>query len=49
MKCGSKVCFHGLFKSKAKAVAKERKVKGFILRVKGRYLVMTRKPARRKR
>lgn len=47
MKYGRRVCFHGAFASKAKAVRKERKVHGFIrkIRIKGssRYVVMTRK------
>lgn len=46
-KRGRKVSFHGAFKSKAKAVAKERRVGGFIraITVRGqrRYVVMTRR------
>lgn len=46
-KCGRKICFHGAFTSKAKAVKKERQVGGFIRRVKMkgqvRYMVLTRK------
>lgn len=34
MKCGRTVCFHGAFKSKSKAVRKERKVGGFIRKCK---------------
>lgn len=44
---GRKVRFHGAFGSKAKAVRKERRVRGFIrkARIKGhtRYMVLTRK------
>jgi len=44
---GRKFMFHGAFGSKAKAKVKERKVGGFIRRVKmrnsTRYLVMTRR------
>jgi hypothetical protein len=46
-KRGRKVTFHGAFKSKAKAQAKERQVGGFIrpVTVRGsrRYVVMTRR------
>jgi hypothetical protein len=46
-KRGRKVTFHGAFKSKADAVAKERRVGGFIkaVTVRGsrRYVVMTRR------
>lgn len=48
-KCGRTLCFHGFFVSKKKAVAKERKVRGFILKRGGRYLVATNKPTRKKR
>jgi hypothetical protein len=48
---GRKVTFHGAFGSKAKAVAKERKVGGFIKRVKvrgdTRYVVMTERRGRK--
>lgn len=46
-KKGRKFTFHGAYSTKSKAVRKERKVKGFIRRVKvrgsTRYLVMTRR------
>lgn len=46
-KRGRKVTFHGAFKSKAAAVAKERRVGGFIrpvtVRGQRRYVVMTRR------
>jgi hypothetical protein len=46
-KRGRKVTFHGAFKSKEKAVAKERSVGGFIrpITVRGhrRFVVMTRR------
>ena len=40
-KRGRKFTFHGNFKVKAEAVAKEREVHGFIIERKGRYVVMT--------
>lgn len=47
MKCGKRICFHGAFATKAKAVKKERAVQGFIrrLKVRGstRYVVMSRR------
>ncbi len=50
MHCGRRVCFHGAFSSKADARRKERRVRGFIrrLRIRGhvRYVVMTRKRRR---
>lgn len=52
MKCGKRICFHGAFKSKARARAKEREVGGFIeaknIRGHRRYVVMTDKPKRRR-
>lgn len=45
--CGKRICFHGAFKDKEKAVRKEREVGGFIQRIKvrghERYVVMSRK------
>ncbi len=48
LKCGYRVCFHGAFGSKAKAVRKERRVKGGFIRpitVRGqrRFVVMGRR------
>lgn len=45
--CGKRVCFHGSYTSKAKAVRKEKSVHGFIrahnVRGTRRYYVMTSK------
>lgn len=53
-KCGFRLCFHGSFREKADAVKKEARVKGAFIRgvftrYGYRYLVATRKPARRKK